>query len=620
MEQVDTIILDYLDSLLKSNLLPEELSDHIESYVEIVQHLKGFTINTASTPLFLSNSSISKTEAKNTGNTGISKISRKTNIPKVSIKIAKYVYGIDLGITNSRIAYVDETGRANVLKNSEGMGTTPSVVFFESPNQVVVGQVAKESAHIYPHNTVSLVQTLMGKTNFDMKYNGENKSFEEVSAYILRKLAEDAAKEIDAEVKDVVITCPAYFGTAERTAIKNAGTIAGLNVLEIISEPDAAAIHYGCTRETEEKTILVYDLGRETFDATIMSINSEKIEVICSDGDHDLGGKDWDAAIMRYLADEFVSQTGYDGDFDEHAKQDLNLKAEKAKQQLSAKEKTPVMVDVAGKREIIDLSRETFNEITSAFLKSTIDRTDAAIAVAKQRGYKMDEILLVGGSTRMPQVTMALKKKYGIEPKILEPDEAAAKGAAIHAVNVYINNQKNLFGWDENDSGNVIPEPIPEDVKDNGNAEPLAIDRTKLSIGGQTCSIVVATTKSFAVRGIVNGEMKCHNIIFKNDPILGGAITVSKTFRTIIANEARAQIVVYESDFMDEYFDADSDYEICVAILELPGGLPAGAPIEVTFRIDDEGILTITGKDLTRNKEVHVTILSKLFPNAVVFT
>ncbi|WP_243685055.1 Hsp70 family protein [Methanosarcina barkeri] len=268
--------------------------------------------------------------------------------------MAKYVYGIDLGTTYSCIAYVDESGRANVIKNLEGTNTTPSVVNFASPNQVVVGQVAKETAVIDPKNTVSLVKTLMGKSNFAINYNDEDKSPEEVSAYILRKLAEDAAKEIDAEVKDVVITCPAYFGTAERTATKNAGIIAGLNVLEIISEPVAAAIYYGCTKEPEEKTILVYDLGGGTFDVTIMSINSEKIEIICSDGDHDLGGKDWDSATMRYLADEFASQKSYDGDFDEYAQQDLRLKAEKAKQQLSAKEKTPVIVEAAGERARID--------------------------------------------------------------------------------------------------------------------------------------------------------------------------------------------------------------------------------------------------------------------------
>lgn len=522
--------------------------------------------------------------------------------------MAKHVYGIDLGTTYSCIAYDDKTRGATVIKNSEGTNTTPSVVNFASPNQVVVGQAAKETAVIDPNNTVSLVKTLMGKSNFAINYNGEDKSPEEVSAYILRKLAEDAAKEIDAEVKDVVITCPAYFGTAERTATKNAGIIAGLNVLEIVSEPVAAAIYYGYTREHEEKTFLVYDLGGGTFDVTIMNINSEKIEVICSDGDHDLGGKDWDSATMRYLVDEFVSQKRYDGEFDEYAQQDLRLKAEKAKQQLSAREKVPVIVDVAGEKARIEFSREKFDEITSALLKSTIDKTDAAIAVAEQRGFKVDEILLVGGSTRMPQVTRALEEKYGIKPKILEPDEAVAKGAAIHAVNVYINNQPAPFKWTEGNESNKFSDSVPDP---SDIVEQLSVDPMMISIGGKKRSVIVATTKSFAVEAIVNKERKCCNIIIKNNPMPDDAITVSKMFGTNDANQETAEIIVYESDFMDEYFDIDEDYVIGTATLELPGNLPAGAPIEITLSLNSEGILNVTGKDLTGNREVHGTMRSK---------
>lgn len=527
----------------------------------------------------------------------------------------KYVYGIDLGTTYSCIAYVDKSGRANVIKNLEGTNTTPSVVNFASPNQVVVGQVAKETAVIDPKNTVSLVKTLMGKSNFAISYNDEDKSPEEVSAYILRKLAEDAAKEIDAEVKDVVITCPAYFGTAERTATKNAGIIAGLNVLEIISEPVAAAIYYGCTKEPEEKTILVYDLGGGTFDVTIMSINSEKIEIICSDGDHDLGGKDWDSATMRYLADEFASQKSYNGDFDEYAQQDLRLKAEKAKQQLSAKEKTPVIVEVAGERARIDFSREKFDEITSSLLNSTIDKTDAAITVAEQRGFKVDEILLVGGSTRMPQVTRALEEKYSIKPKILEPDEAVAKGAAIHAVNVYINDQPNSFKWEDN-KGDMTQGSAPSL---SNNIEPLSVDPTMMSIGGKKRSIVVATTKSFALEVIIDKktrEPKCCNMIIKNDPMPDGSIIVSKIFGTIDVDQREVGITVYESDFMDEYFDVDEDYAIGTATLELPENLPANSPIEITFSLNSEGILEVTGKDLTSNKEIHATMRSKYIMNS----
>ena len=517
--------------------------------------------------------------------------------------MAKYVFGIDLGTTYSCISYVDETGRATVVNNAEGTNTTPSVVNFASPNQVVVGQVAKENAVIDPNNTISLVKTLMGKSDFAINYNGEDKSPEEVSAYILRKVAEDAGKQLDTEVKDVVITCPAYFGTAERTATKNAGIIAGLNVLEIISEPTAAALYYGCAKGQTAKTILVFDLGGGTFDVTIMNISSEKIEVVCSDGNHELGGKDWDEAVMRYLAEEFISEN-------EYAQQDMRLKAEKAKQQLSSREEVPVMLDAAGLRARISLSREKFDEITSTLLGEAIDKTDAAIALAKEKGYNIDEILLVGGSTRMPQVTKALVDKYGMEPKILEPDEAVAKGAAIHAVNVYVTNQKSLEPGVSGETtvtvGGTTKEINADDYK-----EKLAVQPESMSIGGKTQKVVVATTKSFAIEVIANNQPKCCNMIVKNQAMPDGSISVSKIFGTNEANQNNCELVVYESDFMEDYFDIDEDFVLGKATLELPGNLPAGAPIEITFTLNTEGILEVSGVDKTTNREVHATMQSK---------
>ena len=524
--------------------------------------------------------------------------------------MAKYVFGIDLGTTYSCIAYVDETGRATVVNNSEGTNTTPSVVNFASPSQVVVGQVAKENAVIDPDNTISLVKTLMGKTDFAISYNGEDKSPEEVSAYILRKVAEDAGKMLDTEVKDVVITCPAYFGTAERTATKNAGIITGLNVLEVISEPTAAALYYGCAREQEEKTILVFDLGGGTFDVTIMNISSEKIEVICSDGNHELGGKDWDEAVMRYLAEEFISQTGFDGEFDEYAQQDMRLKAEKAKQQLTSRDQVPVMLDAAGLRARINLTREKFDEITSALLGEAIEKTESAIDVAKEKGYNIDEILLVGGSTRMPQVTKAIVDRFGMEPKILDPDEAVAKGAAIHAVNVYVNNQKSLEPGDVGETtvnvGGATKEINADDYK-----EELAVQPEMMSIGGKTRQVVVATTKSFAIEVLINGESKCCNMIIKNEPMPDGSISVTKEFGTNVANQESAELVVYESDFMEETFDVDKDFVLGTATLELPGNLPAGSPIQVTFTLSTEGILEVSGVDKTTGREVHATMKAK---------
>lgn len=527
--------------------------------------------------------------------------------------MAKYVFGIDLGTTYSCIAYVDDTGRATVVNNSEGTNTTPSVVNFASPKEAVVGQVAKENSVIDPNNTISLVKTLMGKSDFAINYNGEDKSPEEVSAYILRKVAQNAAKQLDAEVKDVVITCPAYFGTAERTATKNAGIIAGLNVLEIISEPTAAALYYGCAKEQAEKTILVFDLGGGTFDVTIMRISSEKIEVICSDGIHELGGKDWDEAVMRYLAEEFISQTKFDGEFDEYAQQDMRLKAEKAKQQLSSREEVPVMLDASGLRARISITREKFDEITSSLLAEAIAKTDAAIEVAKGKGYNIDEILLVGGSTRMQQVTKALVDKYGMEPKILDPDEAVAKGAAIHAVNVYVNNQENLIGATPNAEGEVTVNigGTTKAINSDDYKETLTVKPETMSIGGKIQTVVVATTKSFAIEVLINNERKCCNMIIKNEPMPNGAISISKTFGTHDNNQDNAELVVYESDFMDDYFEVEEDFVLGTATLELPGNLPAGSPIEITFTLNTEGILEVSGVDKTSHREVHATMQSK---------
>lgn len=523
--------------------------------------------------------------------------------------MAKYVFGIDLGTTYSCIAYVDETGRATVINNQEGTNTTPSVVNFASPTQVVVGQVAKENAVIDPQNTVSLVKTLMGKSNFAISYNGEDVSPEEASSYILRKLAGDASKLIDAEVKDVVITCPAYFGTAERTATKNAGEIAGLNVIEIISEPTAAALYYGCAKEQGEKTVLVYDLGGGTFDVTVMHVSPGKIEMVCSDGNHELGGKNWDDAVMQYLASEFCSETGFDGDFDEYAQQDLRLKAEKAKQQLSTREKVPVMMDAAGLRARVEITRQTFDEITEALLNESIEKTDAAIALAAERGYTIDEILLVGGSTRMPQVTKILTEKYGMEPKILEPDEAVAKGAAIYALGAY---EVKVEQWKEMiESGQADMTDTKTREEAEKYSEPAVVTTNEIpGLRGHRMDevVTVVTSKSYALQVVRNGEDKCCNMIIKDVLMPGGSLSVTRQFGTVDANQETAELVVFENDFHDEYFDVDTDFILGNATLNLPGNLPAGAPIEVTFTLNKEGILEVTGRDLTTNREIHATM------------
>ena len=529
--------------------------------------------------------------------------------------MSKYGFGIDLGTTYSCIARVDDTARAEVIKNNDGDNITPSVVAFEGDN-VIVGADAKAEAVLNPETTVMLVKTLMGKTDFAINYNGEDKTPEEISAFILRKLTQDASEQLGVEVKDVVITCPAYFGTAERTATKNAGKIAGLNVLEIISEPTAAALYYGCAKEQDEKTILIYDLGGGTFDVTIMRISADKIEVICSDGDHDLGGKNWDEVLIGYLANQFVEKIGYDIEFDEYAKQDLRLKAEKIKKQLTSRSQAGDMLEVIGNREKVTITRDEFDEITSTLLNETLKKTKEAIEVAKNKGYDViDEILLVGGSTRMPQVKKALAKNFSeIEIKILEPDEAVAKGAAIHAVNVYVNNQKSLTAKDfeSNEEVKVTVNGDEKELKAQDYKENLTFSPEMMSIGGNTREIVIATTKSFAVK-VENKEgiKSCFNMIIKNEAMPSGFLEVSGNFSTLYDNQATVDIEIYENDYMDKYFEVDEDLKIGDAVLELPKNTPAGSPVEITLKLNKEGILEVKGLDKTGNKQVNVKFETK---------
>ena len=527
--------------------------------------------------------------------------------------MSKYVFGIDLGTTYSCIARVDETGRAEVIKNLEGENTTPSVVAFED-NSVIVGRDAKEESSIKPETTVLLAKSYMGKKVSMLDYNGEPKMPEEISSYILKKLVRDASEQLGVEVKDVVITCPAYFGTAERTATKNAGKIAGLNVLEIISEPKAAAIYYGCTRKLEEKTILVYDLGGGTFDVTVMRISANKIEVICSDGDHDLGGKNWDEILMVYLLNQFSQKVGYEVEPDEYLDQRLRDLAERLKKRLTSSTKASGILEGDGQQEKLSVTREEFDRMTSVYLRETMNKVDAVLEIAQSKGYQVDEVLLVGGSTRMPQIKETLEKKFGKEKiQFLEPDEAVAKGAAIHAVNVYVNNQKNFtekdFEAEENVQVNIngdIKELNAKDYK-----EKLSFSPEMMSLGGKAREVVMATTKSFALNPIVNGKQIGYNMIIKNQPLNNGFLEVSKVFGTYFENQEIVNIAIYENDSMEEYFELEENLKLGDVNLELPKGLPKKSPIEITLKLTKEGILEVKGLDKTSNKKVKVEMNTK---------
>ena len=541
-------------------------------------------------------------------------------------------FGIDLGTTYSCISYVDDiSGEPVVVDNIEGTNVTPSVVYFEDESSYTVGDVAKESAVVSPENTCEFVKRKMGSEldKVAITIGGTDYSPEQISSLILTKLVRDAEEQLDTKIKDVVITCPAYFGIAERTATENAGKMAGLNVLEIINEPTAAALCYGSLRDVEDKVILVYDLGGGTFDVTIIRVTPEEIVAIATDGDHQLGGKDWDAALISHLQDEFCEQKpDFDGDFDLEALQELQLKAEKAKQQLTAKEKTKVVVSASGMKASIELTREVFDDITSSLLKRTIDKTNDAIKAAAEKGVdKIDEIILVGGSCKMPQVKKVVTENYPDIPiKMFEPNEAVAKGAAIHANNLSQGSTA-LQTWieildelnkDRTDSKKVTLEDLQNNTLDDEEkkkiqevAEDKGQDakKIKMALGGKFNNIVNEnkttlkniTSKSFGLEILVdegNGSgyvPKITNLITKQDAV---PVSITETFGTISDNQVTVALKVYETDVTDKVYEIGSWEPRGNATLGLPANLPMGSPIEVTFELSTDGLLHFKGREV----------------------
>ena len=517
--------------------------------------------------------------------------------------MSKYVYGIDLGTTYSCIAYQDENGRPVVLKNLDGDSTTPSVVQFPDEGSVIVGKNAKGTSVMHPDHTIAFVKRLMGVEKVAYRNrNGEDISPSEISSYILDKVAKDAGKMNDDTVTDVVITCPAYFGENEREATKEAGRLAGLNVLAIIEEPTAAAVYYGCTRNADDKTVLIYDLGGGTFDITVMKISDGEVRVICTDGNHSLGGKDWDDALKRYFMEVFLEQTDYDGEFDTESLQDLTLLVEDAKISLSQRPSVKKMMYVQGVRASIEITQEQFEEITvPTLLSSTISLTKSAIEVAKTKGVtNIDEILLVGGSSKMPQVLNAIKENFGIEPKILEPDEAVAKGAAIYAILMRESSIPSFISDDE--SKDIIETKTDESTGDityvvedveTGQREEIVQARTmSLAPAGGAVKVISASTKSFGIKVIMNEIDRIYNMILKDNEL---PIIVTEGFSTHDDGQESVAIQIFESTIATKDYAVDQEFYKGEAILPLPPNTPAGTPISITMELSNDGTLKIRG-------------------------
>jgi molecular chaperone DnaK (HSP70) len=522
------------------------------------------------------------------------------------------VFGIDLGTTYSSIAYVDEYGKSVIIPNAENQRITPSVVFFDGGN-IVVGDVAKESAKIYPQDVVGFIKRSMGEPNYIFERNNKTYRPEEISSFILRKLIQDAEMVTGDKIKDVVITCPAYFGINEREATRIAGEIAGLNVRQIINEPTSAAIAYGSATQDERSVVLVYDLGGGTFDVTLISIEPDAIEVICTGGDHNLGGKDWDDRIVANLVQEFQKATGSTEDIleDPDTCQDLQLAAERSKKVLSQRDRTPVSITHGGERVKVELKREKFEEITQDLLERTILLTHEIIDEANKKGtHQIDEIILVGGSTRMPQISQRIQEEFNITPKSFDPDEAVAKGAAIYAWKLALNDsliqriaqKTNTPVHDIQNISDFSDDQVKEAAREVADATGYTLPAVKSSV----VKVRDVSSKSFGV--VVHnpeGEEVVYNVVMRNTRV---PVQAKKRFFTAVHNQKTVFIRIMECESSEQTVPTDQAIEIGTAALNLPSDLPADTPVEINFNLNKEGCLQITAIETAESRKVAVSI------------
>ena len=486
------------------------------------------------------------------------------------------VYGIDFGATYSSIAIVDEFGKPVTVPNHFHSPVTPSVVYFEPGYSINVGDIAKEALAVEPELVCSDVKLQLGKEDYVFSAHGTDYRLETVIALILSKLVKDANEVLEEEVKDVVITYPIYFGIEEKVAITNAAKIAGLNVVNAILEPVAAAYSYGLLDNDAPQTVLIYDLGGASFDVTIIKTMNGQAEIIATGGDHNLGGKDWDDAIREYTINTYCEQTGESSDSvydDSEAMGDLKLKAEMAKKQLTRKEKAIIKLN----GEKIELSVGQFENLTANLLQSSIDKTRNTMNEAAAKGIThYDKILLVGGSTLMPQVKKRLEQEFPYtEIGFCDPCEVIARGAAIYGRQMVYSNKEE---------------------------------------GDSIVSFVPVLSKGIALSTLHDMDnFILHNVFVKNTPLPCAKMIHTKT---ICENQRTIVLGIYEHDYTHTSTDMMFHMRFLVSkTVRLSKPLPINSPIDILVQVTDDGFLHINIIDVLNDDVLIVNVKPELVSN-----
>lgn len=513
------------------------------------------------------------------------------------------VFGVDLGTTYSVIAHVDEFGRPVVVPNADSQPTTPSVVLFASPSEVVVGMQAKRQSRVRPDEVASLVKRHMGDGGWRFRAHGQDYSAPAVASQVIAELAASATRATGEAVHDVVVTVPAYFGDEERKATKLAGELAGLNVVDIINEPTAAAFAYGFGQQgAASETVLVYDLGGGTFDSTVISLSERRIDVIATDGDHELGGADWDERLVQHLSQQFQEAQPQAGDplDDSYATQDLLGMAEETKQALSGRETAEAFVFYNGGRAAVTVTRAQFEELTASLLERTIELTRRVLAAAQGKGVTtIDRVLLVGGMSKSPAVARRLNEEFGFTCQLADPDLAVAKGAAIYG------QKKELEAF-------VISDLVARGVLAEGQtldqARPVdlhkAVASTAEAYGLPSTAVdeLVATQVSNVTSRGFGLEIQRENNEDKYVTFLAHAndtlpIVAEETFGTVVDDQHAVQVKVMEQATADES-DRVADNKVVIEgmINGLPPGFPRGTPVDVRFTMQRDQTIEVTAR------------------------